>query len=199
MKDLWNSRYNSTVYVYGEEPNTYLKAFFDTANHVGQVLFPGEGEGRNAVYAAKLGWKVVAFDYSNQGKVKAEMLAKKNGVTIDYLVCDAAEFRSDVAYDVIAFSFFHIEELVRKPIFENLFSLLKPGGKVIMEVFSTGNLKYGGIMGPKNIDLLYSEQSLRNLMQGFHLEHIAVETVTLNEGDFHKGQGEVINLLAIKR
>jgi hypothetical protein len=44
---------------------------------IGSILFPAEGEGRNAVFAAKLGWAVSAFDISNEGKNKGIKLAKK--------------------------------------------------------------------------------------------------------------------------
>jgi hypothetical protein len=41
----------------------------------GRILFPAEDEGRNAVYAASLGWEVHAFDISERAKDKAEKLA----------------------------------------------------------------------------------------------------------------------------
>jgi hypothetical protein len=36
----------------------------------GTILFPAEGEGRNAIYAATQGWNVNAFDQSIEGKRK---------------------------------------------------------------------------------------------------------------------------------
>ena len=74
MKQFWDNRYAQEKWAYGKEPNTYIKeklSLFKT----GKVLFPAEGEGRNAVYAAKLGWEVSAFDYSFKGKEKADRLA----------------------------------------------------------------------------------------------------------------------------
>ena len=59
MKEFWDDRYRQVEYAYGEEPNTYFK------NEIGKfppasLLCPAEGEGRNAIYAALLGWRVVA-------------------------------------------------------------------------------------------------------------------------------------------
>ena len=51
MKEFWNERFSSDTYLYGEEPNPHFKEFIDN-NHKGNILLPGEGEGRNAVYAA---------------------------------------------------------------------------------------------------------------------------------------------------
>jgi hypothetical protein len=39
---------------YGEEPNNYLKEKLEKLN-TGKILFPAEGEGRNAVFEARLG------------------------------------------------------------------------------------------------------------------------------------------------
>ena len=71
--DFWNSRYSVSEYVYGELPNTYLKEQLETLP-VGSILFVGEGEGRNSVHAAKLGWKVTAYDLSVEGKEKQIIL-----------------------------------------------------------------------------------------------------------------------------
>lgn len=63
QKDFWNVRYAQEEYSYGEKPNEYLKNKLAECNP-GSILFPGEGEGRNAVFAAKQGWNVIAFDPS---------------------------------------------------------------------------------------------------------------------------------------
>ena len=44
----WNERYRKEEFAYGEEPNNYLKEQLSKLP-VGTILFPAEGEGRNAV------------------------------------------------------------------------------------------------------------------------------------------------------
>ncbi|QQP51340.1 Uncharacterized protein FKW44_012666, partial [Caligus rogercresseyi] len=83
----WDSHFAQDEYVFGEEPNVYFKEELDKLE-VGKILLPAEGEGRNGVYAAKKGWKVFAFDQSMKGKAKAEKLAQKHGVTLDYGIAD---------------------------------------------------------------------------------------------------------------
>ena len=78
----WNDRYSATEFSYGIQPNNYLKEQLENLN-AGTILFPAEGEGRNAVFAAKLGWTVSAFDISTEGKKKALQLSVTNKVTID--------------------------------------------------------------------------------------------------------------------
>jgi hypothetical protein len=55
MNEFWNQRYAENETVYGKKPNAYFKLKFDALNHVGTILLPAEGEGRNAIYAASKG------------------------------------------------------------------------------------------------------------------------------------------------
>ncbi len=88
MINFWDERYSEKDYVFGEAPNVF---FVDQLAGMkpGTIILPGEGEGRNAVYAASLGWKVHAFDSSTAGKSKALQLAHRKGVIIDYAIIDA--------------------------------------------------------------------------------------------------------------
>jgi hypothetical protein len=76
MNEFWNNRYSTEEYAYGTLPNEYLKEEAEKLKP-GNILFPAEGEGRNAVHAARLGWKVYAFDISTEAKLKAEKLADR--------------------------------------------------------------------------------------------------------------------------
>ncbi len=83
MKNKWNDRYSSEEYFFGKEPNDFLKEEIGKLAP-GKALFIGEGEGRNSVYAASLGWEVDAIDISNVGKEKALKLAEDKNVNINY-------------------------------------------------------------------------------------------------------------------
>ena len=85
MKEFWNERYAEKEYVYGKAPNKYFKEKIDEIKP-GKILFPAEGEGRNAIYAASKDWEVSAFDISEKGKEKALKLSEEEGVHIDYKV-----------------------------------------------------------------------------------------------------------------
>lgn len=87
IKEFWNQRYRDDEFAYGIDPNEFLKEQLGLIQ-AGSILFPGEGEGRNAVYAAKSGWQVDASDWSDEAKNKAIKLAERFGVLIDYQVGD---------------------------------------------------------------------------------------------------------------
>ena len=70
MKEFWNEKFNTKEYIYGKSPNVYLAEKLKQLAS-GKILFVAEGEGRNAVFAAKNNWQVEAFDISNIAKQKA--------------------------------------------------------------------------------------------------------------------------------
>ena len=107
MKDVWNSRYKEPEFIYGIEPNNYLKDFIEHSVK-GNILLPADGEGRNSVFAAKKGWQVDAFDYSHSAQTKALKLAKENKVFINYSVADIQDFTPNNSYDLIALIYLHL-------------------------------------------------------------------------------------------
>ena len=70
---VWDNRYDVDEYVYGRDANVFLQ---QNAARIpkGKVLCLAEGEGRNAVYLAKLGYQVTAVDFSRIGQEKTKQL-----------------------------------------------------------------------------------------------------------------------------
>ena len=162
MKAFWNQRYSEPEFAYGEAPNVFLKTQIDLLA-AGKILFPAEGEGRNAVYAAKLGWEVAAFDTSEAGQKKAFVLAEKNGVAIDYIVNSFDNLPYQVAqFDAIGLVYAHFPAHLKSNFHKQLSTYLKPGGKVIFEAFSKKHLEHSSINpkagGPKNVEMLFSDR-----------------------------------------
>ena len=132
MKEFWNERFAMDEFLYGEDPNPLFKEFIDV-NKRGKILLPGEGEGRNAVYAAMRGWDVYAIDQSEEGKRKAELLAEKNKITINYDIGDILKYPYEPeSFDVIAMVFLHLPSEQRISIHQHLTTLLKKGGRLFV-------------------------------------------------------------------
>jgi cyclopropane fatty-acyl-phospholipid synthase-like methyltransferase len=201
--NFWDQRYSQAEFAYGKEPNEYLKAkLLDLPP--GRILFPAEGEGRNAVFAATLGWDAFAFDISVEGKKKAEKLALINGVVIDYRVEDLeeADYPSDY-FDAIAFSFTHFPEVKRRIFHQKLSAYLKKGGILILECFGKKHLNYQkdnpNAGGPKDESMLFDLAELKEDFKGFDfLEGYETET-KLTEGLYHVGKASVVRLFAVKK
>lgn len=199
---FWDERYSGSEYVYGEHPNSYLKEQLETPP-VGSILFVGEGEGRNGVYAAKQGWKVSAYDLSVEGKKKADKLARKHQVEIDYHVGELHELGYEKEkFDVIAVIFTHFPSNIRAAMHKELTNYLRSGGIVVMEVFSKKQIKHqlkgdsGG--GPKNIDMLYTLEDIQSDFENFEIVELYEAEVCLTEGGYHRGVSSVIRFVGVK-
>ena len=156
----WDDRYKSEEFAYGEEPNNYLKEQIKKLE-IGTILFPAEGEGRNAIFAAKLGWKVSAFDISEEGRNKALLLAEKNNVSIDYQIGELETLDFHTAqFNAIALIYAHFPAAIKSEIHTQLDKLLKKDGIIIFEAFSKKHLEYVAknekVGGPKDIESLFS-------------------------------------------
>lgn len=203
MKEFWDERYKEDEFAYGKDPNEYLKAKLKDIKP-GRILFPAEGEGRNAVYAAKLGWEVSAFDISKEGRNKALRLAEGNGVKIEYYTTsfENLQFKKE-DFDSIAFIYAHFSPEIRKDYFNYFKYILRPGGKVIFEAFGPRHLEYQksnpSIGGPKEENRMFSEKEVREIFQEFNFLEFYEGEVELNEGKFHKGIGWVIRFVAEKK
>jgi len=198
LKNDWNARFGVEEFVYGKEPNAFFKEEIDRLKP-GRILLPAEGEGRNAVYAAKKGWEVLCFDWSEEGKKKADKLAEMGGVKINYEVSEISAFDYPVGeFDAVGLVFVHLPEEEREELHKNVIKTLKPGGKLIFTAYDKTQLgKSSG--GPKQIELLYSLAQIVEDFIDLDFDIFAKETVELSEGRLHAGSADVIKFSGIKK
>lgn len=197
MQNQWDERYARQEYIYGTEPNSFLKEKL-SALKPGRILFPAEGEGRNAVYAAKLGWKTDSFDQSTEGQKKAFQLANLNNVTINYSIqsLDNWDPEPDL-YDCIALIFVHLPEELRNRVHQSVINALKPGGIIILQAFSINQLSRNS-GGPKAPEMLFTVDQIKSDFSNLSEVRIFETQITLNEGPLHQGLADVIQLTCIK-
>ena len=197
MNQFWNERYATTSYVYGTEPNEFLKEEL-LKQTPGKILFPGEGEGRNAVFAAQRGWQVTAFDSSAEGKAKAERLAKSGKVSVDYHLLSYAEaIFPENSFDCIALIYTHMPADMRREYHQKLIRFLKPGGHLLAEGFSKQQIHLPS-GGPRNIDMLWSKEELETDFNSLSQLSITLQNTHLEEGEYHNGTAAIIRLSGIK-
>lgn len=201
--DRWNDRYSADEFAYGEQPNNYLREQLMQLD-TGTILFPAEGEGRNAVFAAKLGWKVSAFDISIEGKNKALQLAENNNVSIDYQVGELQELDYKAEqFDAIALIYAHFPSAIKSTYHKILSNYLRNRGLLIFEAFSKKHLDYLAknekVGGPKEIDMLFSIEEIRTDFENYEVLALEEKEIELNEGLFHNGLGSVIRFVGRKK
>ncbi|TPG34084.1 class I SAM-dependent methyltransferase [Flavobacterium pectinovorum] len=201
--ERWNDRYSNEEFAYGEEPNNYFKEQIEKLN-TGTILFPAEGEGRNAVYAAKLGWTVSAFDISEEGKNKALKLAEASNVAIDYQVGELETLNYHTEqFDAIALIYAHFPAEIKSAIHKTLETYLRKDGIIIFEAFSKKHLEYLAINdkvgGPKDIESLFSIEEIQADFPNYEIIELQEKEIELNEGVFHNAKGSVIRFIGRKK
>lgn len=204
MREFWDSRYGLDQYAYGTEPNAFFESQLKRFNQGDTLIFPAEGEGRNAVYAAQNGMIAWAFDQSMEGKKKAEKLAESRNCSIEYAVIDGdgANYPAQSA-DGVVLIYAHFDEGIRQLVHGQVQGWLKPNGLVILEAFSKNHLeyqkKYPGVGGPKDISMLMSKETITQEFPELKFLYLEEVVVDLNEGDGHCGKGSVIRFIGEKK
>jgi len=201
MKEMWDARYSADEYAYGTAPNAWFAEQLKGLAP-GTLLLPAEGEGRNAVHAACLGWKVTAFDLSERGRDKALRLAAQHGVHITYhvgMLHELPELSRD--FDAIGLFYAHFAVAVRAPLTAALLGHLRPGGTVLFEAFAKEQLKYQPVHnsgGRREADMLYTVDELRAEMPGITFTVLEEVEVCLDEGPGHQGLAKVVRGVGVK-
>jgi SAM-dependent methyltransferase len=198
----WDDRYSNKEFAYGEEPNNYLKEQLEKLTP-GTILFPAEGEGRNAVFAARSGWTAEAFDISAEGKNKALKLAEINNAAINYQVGELESLNYHTEqFDAIALIYAHFPAEIKSAIHKTLQQYLRKGGIVIFEAFSKKHLEYlakdDKVGGPKDIESLFSIEEIKADFPDYEIIELEEKEIELNEGLFHNGKGSVIRFVGKK-
>lgn len=198
MMNRWDERYHESKYIYGTEPNVFFKSQLDLLQP-GRILLPGDGEGRNSVYAAKKNWKVDAFDYSGNAVLNAKEFVRKSAVEVNVYQKSILDHENvNEQYDAIGVLYLHLHETERELAHQFLKSSLKSGGHIIMEVFSRNQFgRDSG--GPRQIELLYNLHELEKDFAEFDMIQLEEIEAILSEGELHQGKAIVIRMHAIKK
>ena len=197
MQAHWEKRYAEEAYAYGTDANEFL---VEQLAHLkaGKILFVCEGEGRNAVYAASLGWEVEAFDLSEEGKKKALKLAQQKDQMIHYQIADAAIIDYPLeSFDAVALIYAHFPEEIREKIHKKTTTWLKPGGHILLEAFNPLQLNNSS-GGPKELSMLYTKEMMRKDFEGLDFSYLSEEKTELNEGQYHIGKADITRVVAVK-
>lgn len=196
----WNERYAQAGYVYGKEPNGFLSSFSLDPKKGKKILCLAEGEGRNAVYLASLGFDVLAVDQSEVGLGKAMKLAAEQGTSIRIQVADLSTYEIEPGlYDGIVSIFAHFESKDRIFINKQVVKGLKKGGFLLLESYSTEQLAYK-TGGPRSIEMLYSLEELEeDFGTSFDFSVKRKIEREILEGIYHTGTGSVIQAYGLKK
>lgn len=135
----YEQRYQGENYYWGINPNRLCYEIMQRRPPIQpyRVLDIGCGEGKDAVFLARNGYMVEAFDIAEAGLAKARSLAEHHQTHVDFFRADVLDFEPEDTYDIIFCSgvLHYLPPEKRGPVLERLKAHTAPHGLHVMNVF----------------------------------------------------------------
>ncbi len=164
----WNQRYRSRSY---PETASGIVRRFAPAARAGRALDIAAGNGRNALYLARIGFRVDAVDISDQA---VNALASRHPMV--------RAIRTDLdRYELPQRSFQLIVNIhfLKRRLFPQIIEALLPGGVLIFETFVASDLAESG---PTRQDHLLRENELLHAFLPLNIRYYREKTETTGRG-----------------
>ena len=217
-RSFWDGRYAEEGFAYGLEPSDFLVEHVKAIPHTaggGRVLSLGEGEGRNAVYLARLGYHVHCVDISPVGLEKTLKLASSSqGLDSSLITTQCIDLKdfiqgghSSGPWDAIINLWCHVPSSLRRTLHEWIGKdgSLVPGGVYILEHYHPSNIGRN-TGGPQDPDLCLTLQDLETELASFYSSrassgrpYAATLERQVHEGKYHNGLSAVTQFVGSKQ
>jgi len=197
-QERWETRFRPPDYLFGKEPNAFLRSQAHLLWAGQTALSVADGEGRNGVWLAEQGLDVLSIDYSPTALAKARALAQERGVRLRTEVADVVTWRwPQDAFDIIAAIFIAPDAADRPAFFANVKRALKPGGLLLMQSYRPEQLTYR-TGGPRELERLTTRPILEAAFGDLSALDIREHDSVLNEGTAHVGMSALVELVGRK-
>lgn len=136
---IYEEQYRIPDYYWGTEPNSscYQILQLMPPTRPLKVLDIGCGEGKDAVFLARNGYEVTAFDVTDAGMEKTKRLADRAGVHVNVFKADIRDFRLDTEFDILHSSgvLHYLPAEERAEVFAGYQRFTRDGGLHVFNVF----------------------------------------------------------------
>ncbi|MFM8927587.1 MAG: class I SAM-dependent methyltransferase [Rhodoluna sp.] len=161
----WDKKYSTDEYIYTKTANRFVVEYCEKIQGETAIDLAG-GEGRNAIWLAKRGFRVENIDFSQVALDKYLRFAQEEGVAdLCVATCsDATSFASKLApVDLGVIAYLQIPQRKLKKAVLHLASSIKPGGHIFGVWHSRENLSEG-FGGPRDPDVLPNIEIIKQIM-----------------------------------
>lgn len=198
-RERWNARYSDSELVWSKAPNALVQEHASGLK-LGKGLDIACGEGRNAIWLARQGWQMTAFDFSDAGIARAAQIADHRGVVVDWLCADLCDFDyGHGQYDLVVACFVHTCAKQRETWLPRAISAINRGGTFLYVGHDPDNIEYG-VGGPQDATVLPGPAQVVASLDGFDV--ILAETVkrdVAGESGHGASSGTALDTLVVAR
>ena len=171
--EAWDERYAATELVWSAGPNQFVEA--ECADlPPGSALDLAAGEGRNAIWLARRGWRVTASDFSQVALDKGRQVA--GDVDIAWVCADATTWATDERFDLVVVAYLQLSADERRAAVRNAFASLAAGGTLLVVAHDSKNLTEGH-GGPQDASVLYTADDVLADLDGAAYDVVRADTV----------------------
>ncbi|MGA8246303.1 MAG: class I SAM-dependent methyltransferase [Nocardioides sp.] len=171
--ESWNERYRETELVWSATPNRFVEAELAELSP-GRAVDLAAGEGRNAIWLARRGWRVTAVDFAQAALDKGRRLA--GDLPVDWVCADATTWSGDASYDLCVVAYLQLVAEQRRAAVRQGFASLRPGGTFLLVAHDTSNLTEG-VGGPQDAAVLMTADDVLADLAGESFEVVRAERV----------------------
>jgi len=145
--EAWNERYAAAEPIWSLGPNVFVAREL-SAVAPGTAIDLAAGEGRNAIWLARRGWRVTAVDFAETGLARGRGLDDTGHVT--WVVADATTWTAPEPVDLVVVAYLQLPATQRRAAVEHAWASLAPGGTLLWVGHDSSNLThgYGGPQDP---------------------------------------------------
>lgn len=152
----WNERYAGRDPVWSLTPNVFVEDELALMTP-GTAVDLAAGEGRNAIWLAKKGWRVTAVDFAQAGLDRGAALA--DGLPITWVCADATRWVSPAPVGVVVVAYLQLPAAERRATIDHAWRSLQIGGTLLWVAHDSSNLTEG-TGGPEDPAVLMTAEDV---------------------------------------
>lgn len=184
--EAWDERYAAADLVWSAEPNRFVAEELADLPQ-GRAVDLAAGEGRNAIWLARRGWRVTAVDFSAVALDKGARLA--GDTPVEWVVGDATEWCSEQPLDLALIAYLQLPAAQRRAANRRAVESLRPGGTFLLVAHDSTNLTEG-TGGPQDPSVLMTAEDVLADLGGIDIDVVRAGRVAREVvgGDDHRGE-----------
>lgn len=167
----WDARYAAEPSLWGAEPNAFVRARV-AGSEPGVAVDLACGNGRNAVWLARRGWRVTGVDISAVAVEQAAARSAALGVQVDWQHADLLQWAPPEAVDLALICYLHLPMPDLLTVLRTAGRALRPGGRLLYVGHARTNLERG-YGGPSDPAVLTEIADLAAAAEGLRVRELA--------------------------